>query len=204
MSILPIYTFNHPVLRKKAKPVREIDDDLRRAAADMFDTMHNAGGVGLAANQVGLLRRLIVLDISDADDENQFRPIAMLNPEIVGEEGALTVEEGCLSLPGIREEVDRPETVRVRYHDLDLGPQEMQASGLLARAIQHEIDHINGVLFIDRLTLIRQKLLRGRLNKIVKGEVDVSYPIVGGSESREPRTAAPASHVSGRTVSAAK
>jgi peptide deformylase len=190
LSILPIYTYNQPVLRKKAKPVRSVDDGLRRFVGDMFDTMHNANGIGLAANQVGDLRRVIVIDLSDPGGEEPGEqetpriqpearvPLVLINPEILEERGESTMEEGCLSLPDIRDEVERAETVRLRYVDLDLREQEVTATGLFARVIQHEIDHLNGILFIDRLGKVKQKLLRGRLNKLRKGEAETLYPVV--------------------------
>lgn len=174
-----MYTYGQPVLRKKAKPVKAVDADLVRFAEDMLHTMQNANGVGLAANQVGDLRRVIVVDIADTSDEfKDWKPMVLLNPEVVEEEGAWTMEEGCLSIPDIRDDVTRPEMVRVRYKDLDFKDQEISATGLLGRVLLHEIDHINGVLFIDHLGLVKQKLLRGRLNKIRRGEVEINYPIV--------------------------
>lgn len=174
-----MYTYGQPVLRKKAKPVKSVDADLVRFAEDMLHTMQNANGVGLAANQVGDLRRVIVVDVSDTSEEyKDWKPLVLLNPEVVEEDGSWTMEEGCLSIPDIRDEVTRPERVRVRYKDLDFKEQEIVATGLLGRVLLHEIDHINGVLFIDHLGLVKQKLLRGRLNKIRRGEVEINYPIV--------------------------
>ncbi len=183
MAVLPIYTYGQPVLRKKAKPVRGVDKDLEKFVEDMFETMHKANGIGLAANQVGDLRRVIVIDISDTSEEEtsepvQESPLVLINPEIVEEEGESQMEEGCLSIPDIRDEVERPKRIRVRYKDMAFVDRERVADGLLARVIQHELDHLNGVLFIDHLSTIKQKLLRGRLNKIRKGEVEVEYPFV--------------------------
>jgi len=175
---LPIYVYNQPVLRKKAKLVRTLNAELTAFVDDMFETMHKAGGIGLAANQVGSPRRVIVIDLSGSEETKDSKPMVLLNPEVLLEEGAETMEEGCLSIPGVRDEVERPEHIRVRYKDLDFKDQEMEATGLLARVLMHEIDHINGVLFIDHLNIVKRKLLRGRLNKIRKGEVEVEYPIV--------------------------
>ncbi len=188
MPVLPIYTYDQTVLRKKAKPVRKTDEELVRFAADMFETMHNANGIGLAANQVGSLRRVIVIDVSELEETKGVKPLVLVNPEVVQGEGAVVMEEGCLSIPEIKEEVERPETVSVRYQDLDLRECTLDASGILARVVQHEIDHLNGVLFIDHLSALKRKMLRGRLNKIRRGEVEVGYPTVGGSsEEREYR-----------------
>lgn len=192
MSILPIYTYNQPVLRKKAKPVKSVDEELTKFVEDMFDTMHKANGIGLAANQVGSLQRVIVVDISDVvkereqsedTDHEEFSPearapIVMVNPVVLHEEGEWVMEEGCLSIPDIREEVKRAEAVHIKYKDLQMKDRELFADGLFGRVILHEIDHLNGVLFIDYLGKVKQKLLKGRLNKIRKGDIEVSYPIV--------------------------
>jgi peptide deformylase len=183
LSILPIYIYDQPVLRKKAKPVRNVDDEIIRLASDMMETMHVANGIGLAANQVGSLQRIIVVDVSGMDETKELKPLVMLNPEILHEEGSLVMEEGCLSIPDIREEVDRAETIRVRYRDLQLNEQVLEADGLLSRVILHEVDHLNGILFIDRLGAVKRKLLRGRLNRMRKGEVEVNYPVVMETEA---------------------
>lgn len=188
MAVLPIYIYGQPVLRKKAKHVRHADEAIAKFVEDMFETMHKGNGIGLAANQVGSLHRIIVVDLSTMDEERhqdvsapKSRPLAMINPEVVYESGKFVMEEGCLSIPGIREEVERVETIRVRYKDVQFRDQEVEATGLLARVILHEIDHLNGVLFVDRVGIVKRKLLRGRLNKIAKGEVEVSYPVVAAA-----------------------
>jgi len=177
MAQLPIFIYDDPVLRRKAKPVREVDDDLRKLAVDMMETMRTAHGIGLAANQVGSLQRLIVVDVSGMEDVPDIPPLVMFNPEVLREEGSFIMEEGCLSIPDIREEVERPELIRLRFKDLEFRDHEIEAGGILARVILHEIDHLNGVLFIDRLGAVKRKLLRGRLNKIRRGEYEVSYPV---------------------------
>jgi len=173
-----VYIYDDPVLRKKAKAIRGADENITTLARDMFETMHKAGGVGLAANQVGSLHRIIVVDISVMEETKEVAPIALLNPEVVQEDGLWLIEEGCLSIPGIREEVERAEKIRVRYRDLEFKDQLLEADGLMARVILHEIDHLNGVLFIDHIGAVRRKLFRGRLNKLRRGEVEVDYPIV--------------------------
>jgi len=195
LAILPIYTYGQPVLQKRAKPVKKVDDELKKFVEDMFETMHHASGIGLAANQVGSLDRVIVVDISDVDDKphegvgeaaeekdispkDEVKKLVLLNPEVVSSERSWKMEEGCLSIPEIRDEVERAETVRVKYKDLDLNDQEIEASGLLGRVLLHEIDHLNGVLFVDRLGVVKRKLLRGRLNKIQRGEIVTKYAIV--------------------------
>jgi peptide deformylase len=185
LAILPIYTYEQPVLRRKARPVQGTSEPLVRFIQDMFQTMHNASGIGLAANQVGSLQRVIVVDISEVDEEKYpaespaaKKPLVLINPEIVAAEGSLVLEEGCLSIPDIRDDVDRPDRIRVRFRNMEFAEQELNADGLLARVIQHEIDHLNGVLFIDRVGTARRKLLTGRLNKVRKGEFEVGYPVV--------------------------
>jgi peptide deformylase len=181
VAILPVYTYDQSVLRKKAKPVKAVDDGLITLASDMLETMHQASGIGLAANQVGSLQRIIVVDLSGMEDAKDFVPLVMLNPEMFFEEGEWIAEEGCLSIPDIREEVARPDHIKVRYRDLTFVEREIDAQGLTARVIQHEIDHINGVLFFDHLNAVKRKLLRGRLNKIRRGEIEVDYPIISNA-----------------------
>ncbi len=169
----------------------------------MFETMHHASGIGLAANQVGSLDRVIVVDISDVDEKkhegvgeaadkladtevtDQVKKLVLINPEVVASQGAWKMEEGCLSIPDIRDEVERPEIINVRYKDLQMNDREIEARGLLGRVLLHEIDHLNGVLFFDRLGTVKRKLMRGRLNKILKGQVEVSYPAMLAEELAE-------------------
>lgn len=178
MALLPIYTYNHPVLRKKARLIKRPSDDLSELAGNMLETMHRANGIGLAANQIGSLQRVIVVDISGTDGVDTFQPLVMVNPEVVDNEGQWAIEEGCLSIPELRHEVERPEKVHLRFRDLSYDTREIEAYGLLGRVILHEIDHLNGVLFIDHINAIRRKLLKGRLNKIDRGEVEVNYELV--------------------------
>lgn len=194
MSILPVYLYGTEILKKKTKPVKELDNSTVKLIYDMFETMHEASGIGLAATQVGDLRRILVVDIADVSEENAEgehedarhptsahlpRTIAMINPEILSGEGTISLQEGCLSIPDIHAMVERPEKVRVRYRDADFQEQEIFADGLLARVIQHEFDHLNGVLFIDHLGAAKRALLKSKLNAIKKGEVETSYPVIG-------------------------
>ncbi len=182
MALLPIYIYDHPILRKKAKVVRQPDEQLAALANDMVETMRNASGIGLAATQVGSLHRLIVIDAAEAQEDKSVSPLILVNPEIVNEEGSVVMEEGCLSIPDLREDVERPEKIVLRFKDLDFKVQEIDTGGLLARVIQHELDHLNGVLFFDHLNIVRRKLLRGRLNKMKNGESTVTYPAIGAIE----------------------
>src|SRR5690606_25277455 len=148
MSVKPLVILPDPVLRQLSKPVERFDDQLRKFAGDMFDTMYDAPGIGLAAIQVGEPIRMLVIDLAKEDEEKA--PHTFINPEIVAssDEGRI-YEEGCLSIPDYYAEVERPASVKVNYFDLDGKPQSMEADGLMATCLQHEIDHLNGVLFID-------------------------------------------------------
>lgn len=178
VPMLPIYTYNHPVLRRKARIIKRPNPGLVTAADDMLETMRKANGIGLAANQVGLLQRLIVVDMSGSDGVEKFEPLAMFNPEVIEEEGQWGMEEGCLSIPELRDEVQRAERIRVKFRDRNFEEREIEATGLFSRVILHEVDHLNGVLFVDHLNLLKRKLHRGRLNKIDRGELQVEYDVV--------------------------
>ncbi|MGH7476664.1 MAG: peptide deformylase [Longimicrobiales bacterium] len=157
-----IRIFGDPVLRDSAQPVAAVDDELRSLITDMFETMYAAEGVGLAANQIGDLRRVIVVDIREPDQP----PLALVNPELLEVSSELDrLEEGCLSIPGLREVVERP--VRCRARGLDPQGREatIAAEGLLARALQHEIDHLNGVLFLDRVSPLKRRMLLKKWQK---------------------------------------
>jgi peptide deformylase len=145
-----ILVYPDPFLSRKAVPVKKVDERVQELIRDLFDTMYESDGIGLAATQVGVDRRVIVLDVSPTDETGV--PIALVNPEILGVEGPITAcVEGCLSVPGVRAEVLRPETVVVRGLDGQGEPVTLRTGGILARALQHEIDHLDGVLFIDRI-----------------------------------------------------
>ena len=146
MALLNLRTLPDPVLRQKARRVSKMDDSLQKLIDDMIDTMRDANGVGLAANQVGILQRIVVIEIPE---EEQVR--VLINPEITRREGERVVEEGCLSIPGYRGELTRSLKVRVRALDRDGKPMRFKAEGLLAQALEHETDHINGTLYIDHL-----------------------------------------------------
>jgi peptide deformylase len=178
MNILPIYTFDHPILRKKLKPVEEITDEIVRLALDMFTTLHNADGIGLAANQVGRDHSMAVVDVSGVDGYESSGRITMINPSIVSfSDEEEPYEEGCLSLPDLRGEVIRPAAVQVRFFDLEMHEQTLELDKLPARVVQHEIDHLNGIYFIDHLKPMRRALLKRRLMEIRRGEVETEYPL---------------------------
>lgn len=160
MSILDIRVLGDPVLRQETKPVAAVTDDLRKLIDDMFETMHAAKGIGLAAPQVGRLERIAVVDV-----EGGKQPIALVNPEIVAREGTAKAEEGCLSIPEVFGDVERPATVVLRALDRDGKPFEMPATELLARCFQHEIDHLHGKLFIDYLSVLKRRAALAKWSK---------------------------------------
>lgn len=178
MSVLSIYLDGTAPLRKKAKPIKQIDDETIKFIMDMFETMHVADGIGLAANQVGVLKRIIVVDISCLEEFHDVKPIALINPKIIYEEGKCTMQEGCLSVPDVRAEVERAKTIRVKYRDTNFQEVELEAADILARVILHELDHLNGVLFIDYLPKSKRKEFVEQLEKIKNGDIDTKYPIV--------------------------
>jgi len=167
MALLPILTAPDPRLKKKAKPVEKVDDGVRRLMADMMETMYAAPGIGLAAPQVGVLKRVIVVDATRGDEPK--RPMKLANPEIVwaSDEDA-SYEEGCLSVPEHYAEVVRPRAVKVRYLDETGTAREIEAEGLLATCLQHEIDHLDGILFIDHLTALKRNIILRKLLKAKK------------------------------------
>ena len=169
MAHLEIRLYGDPVLREKAAPVAEVDDSVRALAADMLETLEQADGVGLAGPQVGRKERIIIVHPPPTHpDEVRDEPRILVNPEVLEKGGpAESAEEGCLSIPGIYETVKRPRRVRVRALDLDGSGIEIEAEGILSRILQHEIDHLDGVLFIDRVGPMRRALLKKRLREFL-------------------------------------
>ncbi len=167
MAKLKLYEYPHPILKKKAEKVQKVDDELRKLLDDMLETMYASNGCGLAAPQIGVSKRIVVIDIAHEDEEP--RPLYMVNPEIVwqSEEKEIS-EEGCLSVPGQRAEVERPAAVRIKYLDYDGREQELEADDFLAVAAQHEIDHLDGVLYIDKLSRLKRQMLLKKLEKYRK------------------------------------
>lgn len=170
MAIRPIIILPDPRLRLISEPVARVDDAVRALADDMLDTMYDAPGIGLAAIQIAEPRRLIVIDVARKDEPRQ--PLVMVNPKIVADGGEATpYEEGCLSIPDYYEEVTRPGEVVVRFLDREGREQEMKADGLLAVCIQHEIDHLDGVLFIDRISKLKRDRVVKKFQKLARREV---------------------------------
>ena len=161
MALLPILEFPDPRLRTKAQPVAEVDAGVRKLIGDMFETMYAAPGIGLAATQVNVHKRLLVIDISESHNQ----PLALINPEILKREGVEETEEGCLSVPGAYEKVKRAEKIRVRALDRNGKQIEFDSDGLLAVCIQHEMDHLDGKLFVDYLSDLKRTRIRKKLEK---------------------------------------
>ncbi len=183
--ILPIYVYGADVLRRVADPIEADSPEVQQLIDDMLETMDGANGIGLAAPQIGRSLRLFVVDLSPlredlaADGEIAPEgPMVFINAEMIEEEGDLAdFEEGCLSIPDLREEVERPSEIHIRYLDRHFREKELRAAGMTARVIQHEYDHIEGILFVDRISSFRRKLLRRRLREMAQGNVEAEYPL---------------------------
>jgi peptide deformylase len=179
---LPIVKYGNPILRAKGKRIEEVDERIRSLAADMLETMHAANGVGLAAQQVGAALQLTVLDVSQVEDRpsamklNGMKvdpasamPLILLNPKLLLDEEIIAGNEGCLSFPDITADIDRAVSVQVEAETLEGETVQIEAAGLLARALQHEVDHLNGILFIDRMSSVAKASLASRLKRLQKG-----------------------------------
>ncbi len=167
MAIRDILILPDPKLRLKSEPVTAIDADVRALVDDMFETMYEAPGIGLAAIQIGIARRIVTMDLAKKDDPKE--PLVFINPEVTwSSEDRSTYEEGCLSIPEYYEEVERPAAVKVKYMDLDGKTHEIEADGLLATCLQHEIDHFNGVLFIDHISKLKRDRVTKKFQKALK------------------------------------
>jgi peptide deformylase len=179
----PIYIYGMPVLRKKAADIDPGFKGLNQLIADMYETLYQADGVGLAAPQIGKSIRVIVIDATrpekDKDSELKEFKTVLINPYILNEEGQeWEFNEGCLSLPDLREDISRKPRIRLRYMDRDFKPHDEYFDGVRARIIQHEVDHLNGVLFIDKISPLRRRMLNGKLKDISKGRIEQKYKMV--------------------------
>ncbi len=172
MTILNILTAPDPILQTKSSPIELVNDSTRKLMDDMLETMYDDGGIGLAANQVGVLRRVLVLDLQESEDQNRpssFYPLYIANPEIIEiSDKIIKEEEGCLSLPEQRIMVPRPEYIKIKYLDYNNETKELSSDGFLARAIQHEMDHLDGKLAIDYLSNLKKNVALRKLTKIKK------------------------------------
>jgi peptide deformylase len=178
MPLIPITVYGDKILWKKTSKVTNVDDNTIRIIADMFDTMRNANGVGLAANQIGLNKQIFVVDISPVEGYEKYKPIAMINPRIVSKsDETISMEEGCLSIPDLRAEVIRPKSIFVSFFDVNMKEHTIETDELFARVIQHEYDHLQGILFIDYLDDELKKRYKKHLEKIKKRKIDIDYPV---------------------------
>jgi len=168
MAVLEIKKYPDKILMKKTEPVREFDGELQRLIDDMIETMYAAPGIGLAANQVGVSKQVLTVDVRSIQEQGDL--IVLINPEIVSSDGECEIEEGCLSLPEYKTVLKRPEKIRVRGLNRKGSPLEFECDGLLARALQHEIDHLNGILLIDRIGRIKKEFFKKRYKKTAVGK----------------------------------
>ena len=164
--IRPILKYGSPELKIKSTPVTRFDEAIKTLAEDMLETMYAAPGIGLAAAQVGVNLRLMVIDITGGDEKGH--QIIFTNPEITEQEGTEEAEEGCLSIPGFTATIERPRTVHVVGQDLEGNPQELDAEGILARAVCHEIDHLDGILYLDHASVLRRDLIKRKIQKLIR------------------------------------
>ena len=176
--LLPIHLYGTQVWNRPVKKVTKFDDHLVGLIRDMFETMHNADGIGLAATQVGHSLSMAVIDISVMEDYANEKPLAVINPEILETSGERVIEEGCLSVPGIRDEVPRADTIKVRFTNGSFEQVETELTGMWARVFQHEYDHLQLKFFINRLSSIKRQMLKPKLSKIKRGDAQTRYSVV--------------------------
>ncbi len=186
---LPVYLYGHPVLRKIATPITKDYEGLKELIENMYATMYDSEGVGLAAPQIGRSERIVVIDadpVKDSFPECAGRKLTLINPEIEILDGeTVGRDEGCLSLPGLSEKVGRLEHIRLRWVDENFEPHEEEISGFLARIVQHECDHLEGKLYIDHISMIRKQLIKGKLNNIIAGKTRCDYPVKYAPRARK-------------------
>lgn len=177
MAVLPINIYGDEILRQKAKKITKIDENILKFIEDMYETMKQSDGIGLAATQVGKRLQVLIADVSEIEGYEHTKPMVVINPKIILTEGESEMEEGCLSLPGLRVNVKRPEKIRLKYNDLEMKEHIEDFAGLQARVLQHEIDHLNGKLIVDYLSKTEKEKIKPLLDKMVKREIEVHYPI---------------------------
>lgn len=178
MALLPITLIGDKILRKKAALVKDVDAKTIELIRDMFETMRNARGIGLAANQVGADKSIFIVDVSVVEGHEDEKPLVFINPVITERsEEKIVMEEGCLSIPDIRSEIERPEKVTITFKDTDFKDQTLQADGLLARVMQHEYDHLQGILFTDLISSDIKKKINKDIINIKKRRIEIQYPV---------------------------
>ncbi len=178
MALLPITLYGDKILRRKAIKVKEINFETVELVKNMFETMRNANGIGLAANQVGTNESIFVIDVSVVEGYEKYKPIAAINPEIVNRsDEEVGIEEGCLSIPGVRAEIIRPKLITLKYFDSDMKEHRIDADDIFARVIQHELDHLHGTLFTDLVNDEIKKSLKKDLGNIKSRKIEFEYPV---------------------------
>lgn len=178
MSLMPVSVYGDSILREVTKPIKAIDDEIIKNIQDMFETMRNANGIGLAANQVGLNKKFFIIDLQGLDEYDEFKPLVIINPEIIQYSDELIImDEGCLSLPDLRADVERSEIIKLKYLDTDEEVQELEADSWLARVILHEYDHLIGKMIPDRVEPRIKKKMQGDLIRIMKRDIEIDYQI---------------------------
>ncbi len=185
---LPVYLYGHPVLRNQSHDITPDYPELKKLVADMFETMYASEGIGLAAPQIGRNDRIVVIDATPLADEfpECNRKFALINPQVEVLDGeTVSRSEGCLSVPGLSENVPRVEHIRLTWKDEDFNDHQEEFSGFMARAIQHECDHLEGKIYIDHISMIRKQLIRGKLHNIAEGKVRTSYPVKSAPKKRK-------------------
>jgi len=177
MSILPIYNCFHPVLKQSTQAIEEFNQELVDLVKNMFDTLYNiSNGVGLAANQVGVSKSVFIVDLRN---EDKSKPLTFINPEIISfSDDLVEYQEGCLSIPEFYENLKRPSKVEIKFYDLNIKEHKMEFDEFMSRVIQHEKDHLDGILMFERLTPLKRTLSKTKLSKIQKGEFEVNYPMI--------------------------
>lgn len=180
MPVIPIYNCFHPVLRKKAAKIEEFDQSVKDLVTNMYETMYYTGnGVGLAGNQVGEEKSVIVMDLTVNTDSPFKQPVTMINPEINAfSDDEIEMQEGCLSIPEYYENVVRPAGIEITYWDLEMKEHKREVDGFLARVMQHEVDHLNGILIFDKISPLKRTLARSKFKKLQKGQIIPKYPMV--------------------------
>jgi peptide deformylase len=175
--IIPINIYSDDILRQKAKPLKGVDHAIKELIASMFESMQNAAGIGLAAPQIGHSLRLLVLDVSCIKEYANEKPMVVINPHILAVGGNNVMEEGCLSIPGVNGDVERPATIALKYRDEEFRERTGEFTGMIARVLQHEIDHLNGTLFVDRMEKRDRKKIQNELQTLASGTVNAKYPV---------------------------
>lgn len=182
MSVIPIYNCFHPVLKQKTEPVSEFNQELVQLSKNMYETLYNiSNGVGLAANQVGksISMYIVDLNVGEKESKKKYEPVTFINPEIIAySDEENDYQEGCLSIPEFYENVRRPQAVEVKYFDLDMKEQVREFDGFMARVIQHEQDHLDGILMFERISKLKRTLSKSKLNRIMRGDIKPNYPMV--------------------------